>query len=97
MWSNFIASNENKADLARFFTEIIVTMGTVLPDQCELVTGGRLSYAIHARSTRKSEIKLQGNHEEMDTIRVRQSARDTKEYRSSAELRVSCSFWSIVY
>ena len=67
VWSNFIACDENKADLARFLTEIIVTKGTDLPQQCELVTGGRLSCATHARSTRRSEVKLQGNHEEADT------------------------------
>ena len=67
MWSNFIVSGENKADLARFLSEIIVTNGMVLPEQCELVTGGRLSYVTYASSTRRSEVKLQGNHEEMDT------------------------------
>ena len=67
VWSNFIASDENKADLARFLTEIIVTKGTDLPQQCELVTGGRFSCATHARSTSRSEVKLQGNHEEADT------------------------------
>ena len=51
VWSNFIASDENKADLARFLTEIIVTKGTDLPQQCELVTGGGFSCATHARST----------------------------------------------
>ena len=61
VWSNFIASDENKADLARFLTEIIMTKGTDLPQQCELVTGGRFSCATHARSTRRSEVKLQGN------------------------------------
>ena len=60
VWSNFIASDENKADLARFLTEIIMTKGTDLPQQCELVTGGRFSDT-HARSTRRSEVKLQGN------------------------------------
>ena len=67
VWSNFIASDENKADLARFLTEIIATEGTDLAQQCELVTGGRLCCATHARSTRRSEVKLQGNHEEADT------------------------------
>ena len=32
------ASDENKADLARFLTEIIVTKGTDLPQQCEQET-----------------------------------------------------------
>ena len=67
VWSNIIASDQNYADLARFLSKIIVTKGTVLPEQCELVTGGRFSCATHARSTRRSEVKLQGNHEEADT------------------------------
>ena len=67
VWSNVIASDENKADLARFLTEIIVTKGTDIPQQCELVTGGGFSCATHARSTRRSEVKFQGNHEEADT------------------------------
>ena len=66
-WSNFIASDENKADLARFVTEIIVRKGTVLPEQCDFVTGSGFSSATRARSTRRSEVKLQGNHEEADT------------------------------
>ena len=36
--TNFIASDESKADLARFLSEIIVTKGIDLPQQCELVT-----------------------------------------------------------
>ena len=67
IWCNFIVSDENKADLARFLTEIIVTKGIALPQQCELVTGGRFSCATHARSTMRSEVKIQGNPEEMDT------------------------------
>ena len=44
-----------------------MTKGTDLPQQCELVTGGEFSCATHVRSTRRSEVKLQGNHEETDT------------------------------
>ena len=36
--SNFMAPYENRADLAWFLSEIIVTKSTVLPEQCELVT-----------------------------------------------------------
>ena len=43
VWSNFNASYENKANLARFLSEIIVARGTDLPQQYELVTGGRCS------------------------------------------------------
>ena len=65
VWSKFIALDENKAKLSRFLSEIIMTNGTDLPEQCELVTGG-LSDATDARSTR-SEVKLQGNHKEANT------------------------------
>ena len=58
VWSNFIASDENKADLARFLSETIVTKGTVLPGQYDLVTEGRFSEVIHARSRKRSEVKL---------------------------------------
>ena len=44
-----------------------MTEGTDLPQQCELVTGGGFSCVTHVRSTRRSEVKLQGNHEEADT------------------------------
>ena len=36
VWSNFIASDENKADLARFLTEIIVRKGTDLHNNMNL-------------------------------------------------------------
>ena len=67
VWSNFIASDENTADLARLLTELIVTKCTDLSQQGELVTGGGFYCATHARSTRRSEVKLQGNYEEADT------------------------------
>ena len=67
VWSNVIASDENKANLARVLTEIIVTKGTDLPQQCEVVTGGGFSCVTLARSTRRSEVKRQGNHEEANT------------------------------
>ena len=93
VWSNCIASDENKADLARFLTEIIVTKGTDLPQQCELVTGGGLYCATHARSTRKSEVKLQGNHEEADTRLVLHSCEAVnKGYTRVLVIRMSCCF-----
>ena len=41
--------------------------GTYLSQQCDLITGGRLSCATYARSTRRSEVKFEGNYEEADT------------------------------
>ena len=36
VWSTFIASDENKADLAKFLTEIIVRKGTDLHNNMNL-------------------------------------------------------------
>jgi hypothetical protein len=66
VWSKFIALDENKAKLSRFLSEIIMTNGTDLPEQCELVAESQLSDATDARSP-SSEVKLQGNHEEANT------------------------------
>jgi hypothetical protein len=63
----FIALDENKADLARFLSDVIMTKGKDLPDRYEMVTGGGFINATDARSTRRNETKLSGNHEEADT------------------------------
>ena len=56
VWSKFIALEENKADLARFLSEIIVT-------KCYDLYQNNISwYATDVRST--SEVKRQGNPEE---------------------------------
>ena len=67
MWSSFIASEDNKADLARFLSKTIVQKGQDLPAGHELVTGGGFSDATEAKSTRRQTVKLHGNHEEADT------------------------------
>ena len=56
-----------------------MTKGTYLPQQCELVTGGGFSCGTHARSTRRSEVKFQGNHEEVDTKLVLHSCEAVKQ------------------
>ena len=47
VWSNFIASDEIKADLASFLSDIIMTKDTDIPQQCDLVTGGRFSCEVN--------------------------------------------------
>ena len=56
-----------------------MTKGTDLPQQCELVTGGGFFCGTHARSTRRSEVKLQGNHEEVYTKLVLHSCEAVKQ------------------
>ena len=85
VWSNFTASDENKADLARFLSEITVTKGTDLPQQCE-----EADYIVlHMRGQRggaKSNFKetMKRRTPGWYSIRVGQSTRNTKECWSSA-------------
>lgn len=67
VWSNFIALDENKADLAKFLSEVIIEKGKDLPKRYEIVAGGGFLDATDARSTRRDDIRLHGNHEEADT------------------------------
>ena len=59
--------DEKKADLAKFLSDTIMKKGKGLPERYELVTGGGFSDATDARSTRRDDVMLQGNHEEADT------------------------------
>ena len=45
VWSNFISLDENKAELARFLSDMIVTKGMALQQPYELVIGGGFSDA----------------------------------------------------
>ena len=67
VWSNFISLDENKADIARLLSDVIMTKGMALQQPYELVTGGGLSDATDARSTRRDNVMPRGNHEEADT------------------------------
>ena len=67
VWSNFISLDENKADLARILSDVIITKGMALQQPYELVTGGGFPDATDARSTRRYNVMLRGNHEEADT------------------------------
>jgi len=67
VWVQFIALDENKADLANFLAEEIIKKGKDLPGRFELVTGGGFTDVTDARSTRRDDPRLHGNHEEADT------------------------------
>ncbi|XP_071479491.1 uncharacterized protein [Diadema antillarum] len=66
-WNQFIALDENKADLAAFLSTSMMERCKTLPEQYELVTGGGFSNGTEARSSRRNRIPLQANHEEADT------------------------------
>jgi len=89
VWSNFIASDANKADLARFLSEMIMQKGEDLPERCEVVTGGGFSNATDARSTRRETVRLHGNHEEADTRLILHSCEAVSE--GYERLVVMCS------
>jgi len=50
-----IAFDENKADLARFLSDVIMIKGKDLPERYEMVTGGGFINAIDARSMRRDQ------------------------------------------
>lgn len=66
-WSQFIALDQNKADLANFLSEELMKRGIGLDQRHELVTGGGFTDPTCAKSTRRDNINLAGNHEEADT------------------------------
>ena len=65
VWSQFVALGENKADLAKFLSQAILEKD--LTEGHEIVTGGGFLDMTDARSNRRDNVKLQGNHEEADT------------------------------
>ena len=68
MWKNFVALSDNKADLARFLTEYIMSHGREFSHQYELVTSGGYMDSTKACSTQRGEVpNLFSNHEEADT------------------------------
>ena len=79
VWSSFIALEDNKADLARFLSKTVLQKGEDLLARYELVTGGGFSDATEARSTRRQNVKLHGNHEEADTRLILHSCQAVSE------------------
>lgn len=67
VWNQFIAMDENKADLAHFLSEEILQRATSLRDNCEVVVGGGFHDTVNARSNRREVSSLAANHEEADT------------------------------
>ena len=69
VWSNFISLDENKADLARYLSQHIISKGRKFHPQLELVTGGGFEDVTTVKSTRRTleDAGLNANHEEADT------------------------------
>ena len=65
-WSNFMALSENKADLARFLSEQLITRA---PESKEIVTAGGFRDELEVRSSTPTTPLscLISNHEEADT------------------------------
>ena len=67
VWNTFIVLDENKADLAWFLSDVIMIKGKDLPERNEMVMEVVFINATDARSTRRDQTKLSGNHEKVDT------------------------------
>ena len=79
VWSQFVAMDENKADLAHFLSEMIIQKTKDLPEEYEMVTGGGFMDHTGAKSTRRSkdDFKLNGNYEEAEDTRLILHASET--------------------
>ena len=66
MWEQFIAIDENKADLAYIMSEALIPRAHQLSQHLELVTSG--GFKVILKSTSGREVPhLSSNHEEADT------------------------------
>ena len=66
-WNQFIALDMNKANLAQFLYDTLMKRGKDLQHTYELVTGGGFPDPLCAASTRRNNMRLNGNHEEAGT------------------------------
>ena len=66
-WNQFIALDMNKTNLARFLSDALMKRGKDLKHTYKLVTGGGFPDPQCAASTRRNNMRLNGNHEEADT------------------------------
>ena len=78
VWEQFIAMDENKADLAHILSEALTSMAHQLPQHLELVTSGGFKDILKSTSNRREVLQLSSNHEEADT-RLILHALDAKE------------------
>lgn len=67
VWANFISLADNKADLARYLSDYLVSHGIEISSHCELVTGGGFQDPTKAYSTHRDVLPMLCNHEEADT------------------------------
>ena len=67
-WEQFIALEENKADLATFLSNWVISRGTELSEDKEIVTGGGFCDSLGAKSNVHGlQPPLDCSHEEADT------------------------------
>ena len=67
VWAQFIALEENKADLAFFLSEALMVKGAGLAEDQEIITSGGFDDENISKSTRRDIPDLCANHEEADT------------------------------
>jgi len=80
VWDRFIALDQNKADLAKFVAEYLISTDRNYPQSCELIVGGGFAEPEMAKSTTRGQITdLAANHEEADTRMVAHAAHTVRE------------------
>jgi len=63
VWNTFIALDENKTDLARFLSDVIMIKDKDPSELYQIMMGGGFINATDAKSMRRGQTKLSGNHE----------------------------------
>jgi len=68
VWAQFVSLGENKADLASFLSDDLMSRHAEVPDGCELIVGGGFASLEKASSARRGILNsLSCDHEEADT------------------------------
>ena len=67
VWEQFMALDENKADLAEFLSHEMMLRTKSLPDNCHLVVGGGFPDPDNAQANKFDAVDLCVDHEEADT------------------------------
>ena len=67
VWTQFIALEDNKADLATYLSEKLLQKAESLEGNCEVVAGGGFPDPVNTKSSKRDVTDLSANHEEADT------------------------------
>ena len=67
VWSQFIALEDNKADLATYLSTELLRKAETLVGNCEVVAGGGFPDPVNTKSSKREVTALSANHEEADT------------------------------